>query len=237
MTGLRTPPPDLTDPSTINSGSVRLTSDIVRAPITRPRGSESSPLAPIYEINERCIQLLVEAARSEHDPAPGLVVALRTQLLRLSPEMRTRAAERPLLLVDMGFRDPGWWKDARRAPLRASRTPIAQNAFPARASMHLARSTLVLAWHSVRADPIAAGLRLGICHPVADLIASLTLTDLDRIAEKRFRRLRPRWEERPALWRQLLLSVDSNDFRRERDFNLRALQLAAGELSFAPRDP
>lgn len=94
-----------------------------------------------------------------------------------------------------------------------------------------------MAWHSIRADRIAAGLILDTSHPVADLIATLTLADLDRIADKRFRRLRPSWEDRPGLWRELLLSVEANDFRRGREFNLWAAQLVAGELSVAPLDP
>jgi len=237
MTGLRTPPPDPPDASRTKSPPAHLACTTARSSVAHPKEWEGSPFAPIYEINERCINLLVEAVRNENHPAPGLVVALKAELLGMTPEMRTKAAERALLLVDMGFRDAGWWKDALRAPQRASRTPIAQDAFPARAAMHLARSTLILGWHSIRADRTAGGLMLGISHPVADVIASLTLTDLDRIAEKRFRRLRPRWEERPTLWRELLLSVNSTDFRRSREFNLRALQLAAGELSVAPPHP
>lgn len=198
--------------------------------------ADAEPLAPIHEINERCINLLVEAARDDKHPAPGLIVALRPLLLQLTPEKRMRVARRALLLVDMGFRDVDWWKEAQRDPLRSTRMPAALDAFPPRAAMTLARSTLILAWHSIRADRTAAGLMLGISRSVADVILTLSLTDLDRIAEKRFRNLRPRWEDRPALWRQLLLSVDASDFRKEREFNLRALQLVAGQLAFAVRD-
>ena len=202
----------------------------------QPKADADSSLAPVYEINERCIDLLVEAARDDKHPAPGLVVALRTPLLQLTPEMRMRVARRALLLVDLGFRDIAWWKDAQRDPQRSTRTPVTLDTFPARAAMTLARSTLILAWHSIRADRTAAGLMLGISRPVADVILSLPLTDLDRIAEKRFRRLRPRWEDCPALWRQLLLSVEATDFRKEREFNLRALQLVAGQLALAVPD-
>lgn len=235
MTGSRTSPPDRPVTLNVTPGPEhfgRSATEVPAAPQPKDRGESS--LAPIGEINERCISLLVQAARDERHPAPGLVVALRTLLLRMSPEMRARAAQRAILLVDMGFRDLIWWRDARREPHRASRTPLIQDAFPARAAMNLARSTLVLSWHSIRANRTAAGLMLGIPYPVADVIGSLSLTDLDRIAEKRFRRLRPRWEDRPALWHQLLLSVEGADFRREREFNLRAAQLIAGELSVAP---
>lgn len=236
MTGSRTSPPDRPLTPRAPPGPEPPTGASTGKSGSEAKALSDSPLAPIYEINERCIKLLTDAARNETRPAPGLIVALRPLLLKLTPDTRVRAAQRALLLLDMGFRDALWWKDAQRDPQRASRTPLAQDAFPARAAMNLARSTLVLSWHGIRADRTRASLMLGISRPVTDIIASLTLTDLDRIAERRFRRLRPRWEDRPALWRRLLLSVETADFRREREFNLRALQLVTGELALAPTD-
>jgi hypothetical protein len=237
MTGSRTSSPDRPAARKPPPPPAPLIHDAPREhALAPPRDRADCRYRPIYQINEQCIDLLVEAARRETHPAPGLVVVLRTLLLRMTPQMRTQAAQRALLLVDMGFRDVGWWKDARREPRRGSRTPIGPDPLPTRAALNLARSSLVLAWHSIQANPMAAGLMLGISRPVASVISSLSLTDLEHIAEKRFRRLRPRWEDRPGLWRQLLLSVEATDFRKEREFNLRALQLAAGELFVAPPD-
>lgn len=74
------------------------------------------PLAAIYEINERYITL----SWSRLHETKGIPLrgwsTLRSVLPRISPEMRTRAAERALLLVEMAFRDVEWWKDARRDP-------------------------------------------------------------------------------------------------------------------------
>ena len=49
--------------------------------------------------------------------------------------------------------------------------------------------------------------------------AELSLTDIDTIVERRFQHVRPRWEDRPAVWERLLLTAESEDFRRTRDFN------------------
>jgi hypothetical protein len=65
---------------------------------------------------------------------------------------------------------------------------------------------------------------------VARIIASFSLTELDRVVERRFRYVRPRWEDRPAVWRALLLSAQSGDVRRNREVNLRMLQLITGDL-------
>jgi hypothetical protein len=56
------------------------------------------------------------------------------------------------------------------------------------------------------------------------------LSDLDRIVERNFHHLRPRWEDRPGVWRALLLAAESEDFRRMRDFDLYSLQLITGDL-------
>ena len=91
------------------------------------------------------------------------------------------------------------------------------------------RWTLMLAWHSVRADADASSL-LGISPGVAGTLASFSLTELDRIAERRYRYVRPRWKDRPIVWRHLLLSASTADARQMRDTHLRALQLLTGEL-------
>src|ERR1700719_2914553 len=56
-----------------------------------------SDLRPLYEINERCLELLVRAARTDRPPFP-LVCYLRELLCSATPETRARAARRPLLL-------------------------------------------------------------------------------------------------------------------------------------------
>jgi len=55
-------------------------------------------------------------------------------------------------------------------------------------------------------------------------------TDIDTIVERRFQHVRPRWEDRPAVWERLLLTAESEDLRKTRDFNLYSLQLVTGEL-------
>jgi hypothetical protein len=93
--------------------------------------------------------------------------------------------------------------------------------------MKLARATLTLAWHTVRTDTEATLVLLGISPPVAEHIASLRLQDIDRIAERHYRRLRPRWEDRPAVWRQLLACSRETDVNAAHEFVLHALQLTA----------
>ena len=56
------------------------------------------------------------------------------------------------------------------------------------------------------------------------------LDEIDRIAQKRFRHVRPRWDDRPAVWRRLLLAAETDDEKLMHEVNLHGLQLLAGEL-------
>ena len=101
--------------------------------------------------------------------------------------------------------------------------------FPRTSAVPLARATVMLAWHTSRTRPEDAAL-LGVAPGVAQVIAGLSLSEIDRIVELNFHHLQPRWEDRPKVWRALLLAAESEDFRRTRDFDLYGLQLITGEL-------
>jgi hypothetical protein len=66
--------------------------------------------------------------------------------------------------------------------------------------------------------------------PTAEIIAQLQLTEIDRIAERRFRHLQPRWQDRPNVWRSLLAAAESSSIAALRRADLHALDLVAGEL-------
>jgi hypothetical protein len=215
-----------------------------RPPGQRPPGPDSDPgenmkpwslrpliesLPALHDVNEHCLAVLVQVARKDSPGSLPLVADLRDVLVQLTPEMRARAAQRALLLTDMHLADLPWWKSARDNPYRATPLPTWKGALPRTAALQLARATLVLSWHSLRSHPHNAVL-LGVSPAVAELIAALSPMEIDRIVEQRFRHLRPRWEDRPAVWRGLLMSAGSKDFRETRDFNLYGLQLVTGEL-------
>jgi hypothetical protein len=65
---------------------------------------------------------------------------------------------------------------------------------------------------------------------VAEVIATLSWKQIDRIVERQSYYLRARWEDRPGVWRTLLLAAESDDFRKTLDFDLYTVQLTSGEL-------
>ena len=184
-------------------------------------------LRPLYEVNQQCIELLVSAAWSDRPTLP-LVRQFQGSLRNLSAQARVRAAHKAFLLVDMEFMNGGWWELAKKQSSRItlpSRAPY----FPRNSAIQLARGALLVVQHSIHANAAQACL-LGVHPSVTAIIGDLSMTDIERIVERRFRYIQPRWEDRPAIWQRLIQAASSPDIRLTREFSLRGLQLLAGEL-------
>jgi hypothetical protein len=130
----------------------------------------------------------------------------------------------------MEFQDEEWWRGVALQPERRWRTAGLHEAFSRRMAVPLARSTLMLAWHSIQADREAACVVLGIASAVAEAIAQLELSQLDQIADRRHRHLLPRWWEEPALWHEIFVAAESSSAAALRVIRLHALQRLAGQL-------
>lgn len=197
-------------------------------PIPSP-STKASASGPLQDVNRQCIELLVDAARRPLESSFSLVSTLRETLKALTPEMRRRAAAKAFLLVDLEFSNAPWWQTVQARPKLALPTPSWQGCFPRSGAVQLTRATLVLAWHSLRAQTHEPCL-LGIAPAVAKMITELSLTEIDNLAVHRFRFVRPRWAHLPAVWRDLLHDAKACDVRRARDLSVRGLQLLTGEL-------
>ena len=188
------------------------------------------PRQEVQRVNQRCIEMLTQAARLARPEMSLLVPELREVLLQMTPERRARAACRTFLLVDMELGNTDLWRRFKSHPARVEPAPKGRGTFPRAAAVQLARDTLILGWYGVRADCHGARLLLGLSAAVSEIIAGLSLSDINRIAERQFRYIRPRWEDRPDLWLSLLSASQTPDIRRARDVNLRGLQLIVGAI-------
>jgi hypothetical protein len=174
--------------------------------------------------------MLVNAARDERSSTFALVANLRELFRSLDPAMRQRAARCTFLLSDLELGNPDWWHIAHNHPAQPIRTPLWRASFPRPSAIQLARATLLLAWNSLQVEPTIAQVLLGIATPVAAVIANMPFDEIDPIARTRFRHVGPRWDDRPAVWRQLLLAAQTGDDGLMMEFNQHALQLLTGEF-------
>ena len=85
--------------------------------------------------------------------------------------------------------------------------------------------TFFVAWSMARTNPQVAGLALGFTVHVASRIASLRLEDLCRISQARWSSARPRWIDRPHVWRRLTRAAARCSEVSERMQCLRAMQI------------
>jgi hypothetical protein len=177
----------------------------------------------------------VSAARHEETHCFALIPELRDLLKTSDRSMRERAARVNFLLVDLEFGNPDFWHVACSHAQQQIKSPHWRGSFPRRSAIPLAHATLMLAWNSLRTDPTTARVLLGMAQLVSHRIAGLRFDEIARIAQKRFRHVRPRWDDRPAVWRRLLLAAQSDDAKLIGVVNLHALQLLTGEL-LADRD-
>lgn len=88
----------------------------------------------------------------------------------------------------------------------------------------------MLAWSTVALDRGAATLLLGMTPAVGSTIAELDPQDVERIAARHSRHLRPRWEDLPAFWCKLLTAAKDGDEAAIRETHLHGIQLLGSEL-------
>ena len=190
----------------------------------------SFPLASLHEVNERCLELLVRAARADPIPPFSLVYPNRDLLLQLTPDLHKRAAARAFLLLDFEFRNVEWWTAVCKYPEKQFRGTAWRNPFPRCSAIPLTRATLMLAWQVIRTARDNACIILGMADQVAEIIGDLQLTELDRIADRRHRHLEPRWADRPAAWRAMLEAALVSETAAIKRADAYGLQLLTGEL-------
>jgi len=194
------------------------------------RWSARSVLAPLSDINESFLQLLIDVAKRREAAPSDFIAELREPLCQLSESARAIARGTPVLLVDMEFRNPMWWGAVATDSAKTHTAHTWLTSFPRNRAVRLARSTLMLAWHLAGTDPASCLALLGLSSPVIEIVGALQPQQIERIAERQGTCLRPRWEDRPSVWRHLLSAAD--DHAAAQGFTVRALQ-----LSCAPARP
>jgi len=187
-------------------------------------------IGPLADVNAQSLRWLIKVSSHPKHVESEFLGEISGRLCALSTAERSYAARFPFLLVDMRLTDLDWWQHvAARTATLSNRSPWLTQ-LPPRLTTKLARTTLVLAWHTARVDQQAALLLLGLSRPVAEVIARLHLPDVDRISERHYQQLRPRWDSQPSVWKHLLDASRTGDQTASAAFVLRGLQLVAGDL-------
>lgn len=198
-------------------------------PSTDLTGKMKQALERVHALNERCLELLSQGARGDRQPV-AFVSQSRVLWHGLNGTARKRAAEMPFLIMDVHFRESQWWRGAQtsRPPSRQLLAPDA--VFKGKPAAELMRETLMLACSTVAMDRRFACLLFGMAPAVSRIIADLGPQDVERIAARYRSQLRPRWQDFPAYWNNLLVAARDGDETALEDSRIHGVLMIGGEL-------
>ncbi|MDQ2652721.1 MAG: flagellar transcriptional regulator FlhD [Chloroflexota bacterium] len=193
------------------------------------RWSRTRALKDVFQLNEYLLDVLSVLA-ALGTPTSLEVVTRHADLWRqLDLSARRKAAQIPVLLLDLNFQNEAWWQGV----IRTSKALLTDQRVQAhRADCWLpefTRETLMIVWPTVREDRVVASLLFGMSDSVAELIGSLTPQQLDHVSLHYSHEMRLRWAQSHAFWRGLLVSAQSEDPDALNDLHLFGIQLLAGE--------
>jgi hypothetical protein len=185
-------------------------------------------LESMAELNEEVLTLLRAQCNAGGAQAP-LIHDLSDLLVNLDAASMRRAAGSAVLLVDAGFADGSRWSDAIIGAVNDRGSRVPGSFFTVDAAVSVMRLVVTHAWHLARSEPAAARLLLGLSATNVAVIGGCTLHRLTVLAEARAQWLRPRWENRPRIWRDLLRTAAEGDAGALERLRIRGLQLLAAD--------
>jgi len=188
-------------------------------------------LRTLAELNEQCLELLVEQASTHALSPPPMFRDLLDLWDGLDAVSRRRAAACPFLLVDAGFADPYRWRWVSTGSRVGDREPAGSPPFfTAASALKAAHQVFTNAWYLVRTQPLGSALYLGMPAHCAGWLRTCTVRQVTELANQHAGWLRPRWSGRVRIWRELLAASISGEGPALEMARLHGVQLLAMEL-------
>jgi hypothetical protein len=186
-------------------------------------------LKDVCQLNEYLLEVLSVQAALGTTTSLDVVTRNADLWRKLDATSRRRAAQIPLLLLDLNFQDEAWWQGVVRTADARLSTPHGTTSRSDHWLPEFTREALMLAWPTAREDRIAASLLFGMAEPVASMIGSLNPQQLDHVSLHYSHQMRLRWAQSQRFWRWLLISAQSDDRNALGEVHLFGMQLLGGE--------
>ncbi len=189
---------------------------------------DKATLESVLEVNEQVLVLLRAQCMAGVRQA-GLLREVGALLLDLDSRSLRRAAGSTVLLADAGLADARLWSEAIVGAVNDRLPLTVVPFFSGDGAVAVMRLVMTQAWHLARSEPAAARLLLGMSAANLGVIGGCTLSRLMRLAETRSEWLRPRWENRPKVWFDLLQTASQGESGALDRVRVRGLQLLAAD--------
>ena len=197
-------------------------------------GFTASVLEPVFDLNARVLQRLVDEARcSDEETRIGIVVPLRRSLLELSDVGLDRLARCPICLLDAGFGEKARWLARLGEPCLAFGPKIAAFEFPRLEALRLSQTLFMMVWAAANAQPVCAKIIFGMSEECLRVMRALT--SVQDLIEECSHWVRPRWPDRPQVWQRLIGTAQQSPAARIPDVGVRALLQMLADLEPATR--
>ena len=190
--------------------------------------SSAYTLERVRYLNEKYLAAVAASTQGEDMPCSIKAINLYRDLWRrMDARLCGRIAHIPVLLADLYFESPKWWRWIARQGPQPVRTAGASEPLPITSGTPLLREMLLEACVIARSHPSAARLVLGMSPPVVAAISDLQASEIDSIAVTYARDLQLRWSDNLIFWRNLLLAAVGGSEAEIAAVRLHSLQLLA----------
>jgi hypothetical protein len=187
-------------------------------------------LQDVCHLNQNILDELSSLAKSGSTDAPRLVLDDSDLWASMDPEAVLRAAQMPVLLLDLKFQDAMWWRDVSLAAMTRSVCGPSDGSMVSTRMTQFCRQALILVWPAVRDDRLSTSLLFGMSEQVASVIGGLSPRELDNVSLQHGHEMQLRWEHAQGFWRKLLSAAQSGDMDMLRNLHLCGLQMLGGEF-------
>jgi hypothetical protein len=167
-----------------------------------PLSFGAAALAPVWQLNSRFLEALVDCASRPDWVGSAWEAALGPHVSLTPPEVLGELSRCPVSLVDPGLTN---WAPATpgAAPeVLPARAPTC--VLPPIVATELTQAALTLAWTLSRSDVAAASVVFGISLAQGTGVARLSLQAIQAAAARQANELQPRWMSEPRIWCRLL---------------------------------
>jgi hypothetical protein len=189
----------------------------------------SRSIGIVRRVNERCLAWFAASAKYDADSSIETIRQDRALWKELDAGAISRAARIPIFLGNFNFQSVVWWRQAAaRGAMPVNR--IVSSPVIRQDLQPLLREVLAEARTVALLEVVSANLLIGATSETVQILASLSLPQIDEIATRYAGEFGPRWSDCPSFWERLLRASVNQGRDDSQSLRSHYLQLLGSEF-------